>query len=167
MTNNALAFTALCNEYCAAVENASSSEPGDFTASMLKMLPRIYISAFDLTDEGALDEGYIDSDALDEDAYNAVLFAMQSLFGEHDTYLEVFEEDMKYSDSPIGASVAEGLADLYQVFYNYLATVRDSTDDVIASAIVAVKEDFNSYWSQTLCNVLRPLNAIYINQSYE
>jgi len=160
MTNNALAFTALCNEYCSACENASTTGLHDFVGSMLRLLSRIYISAFDLTDEGALDEGYINQDALEEDVYDAVRRNMEALFGENDSYLEVFEQDMKYSDTPICASIAEGLADLFQVFFNYLETVRDATDDVVASAIVAVKEDFGAYWSQILCNVMRPLNSL-------
>lgn len=160
MTNNALAFTALCNEYCHACESAPQSELRPFVAQMLRLLPRIYISATDLTDEGALDDGYIDQ-ALDEDSYNTVQASLQALLGEEDTYLEVFEDDMKYSDTPIGASVAEGLADLFQEFYNYLEAVRDATDDIAASALVAVKDDFDQFWAQTLCNVMRPLNSIY------
>lgn len=163
MTNNALAFTALCNEYCAAVENASVSEMRDFVAAMLRLLPRIYISASDLTDEGALEETYVEH-TLDEDTYETIRRPLEMLFGAEDTYLEVFEEDMKFSDTPIGASVAESLADLYQVFYEYLDAVRDTTDDVAAAIIVAVKDDFDSYWSQILCNVLRPLNSIYYNR---
>lgn len=160
MTNNALAFTALCNEYCSAIENAAGFELRDFVAQMLRLLPRIYISAADLTDEGALEEAYIDH-TLDEDGYDAVRRPLEALLGEEDTYLEVFEDDMKFSDTPIGASVSESLADLYQVFYEYLDAVRDATDDVVAAVIVAVKDDFDSYWSQILCNVLRPLNSIY------
>ncbi len=161
MTNNALAFTALCNEYCSACENCVTMQPRDFAATMLRLLPRIYITASDLTDEGALDDGYINRDALEEEIYDSVRRNIESLLGEDDSYLEVFMNDMKYSDTPIGASIAEGLADLFQVFYNYLETVRDATDDVAASAIVAVKEDFDSYWSQILCNVLRPINSYY------
>ncbi len=161
MTNNALAFTALCNEYCSACENSVTMQPEDFAATMLRLLPRIYITASDLTDEGALDDGYINQDALEEDVYESVRRNIESLLGEDDSYLEVFMNDMKYSDTPIGASIAESLADLFQVFYNYLETVRDATDDVAASAIVAVKEDFDSYWSQILCNVLRPINSYY------
>ena len=162
MTNNALAFTALCNEYCAAIEHAAATEQPDFVANMLRLLPRIYISAFDLTDEGALDDGYIEQ-RLDEDTYDSLRTSLQALLGGNDTYLEVFEEDMKYSDSPIGASLSEGLADLFQEFYNYLETVRDATDDVVKSALVAVKEDFGMFWAATLCNVLRPLNSIHFS----
>lgn len=160
MTNNTLAFTALCNEYCAALENAATAEPRAFVAEMLRLLPRIYITGADLAEDGALDEGYIDQ-ALDEDTYDRVRNTLQALMGEDDTYLEVFEDDMKYSDTPLGASLSEGLADLFQVFYNFLEAVREAPDDLVASAVAAVKEDFESFWAQTLCNVMRPLNSIY------
>lgn len=160
LSNNSLAFLALCNEYCAAVENAASTETADFVASMVRLLPRIYITASDLDAADADSEGYIDS-VLEEDHYDSVRRSIEATLGEHDTYLEVFEEDMKYSDTPIGASVAEQLADLFQVFYNVLETVRDATDDLVASAIAAVSDDFKNYWSQILCNVMRPLNHIH------
>lgn len=160
MTNNALAFVALCNEYCAAVENCLSSDPREFTREMLRLLPRLYICAADLDNADALDEGYIDS-ALDETTYDSLRRNIERIMGEDDTYLEVFEDDMKYSDTPIGASVAESLADLFQVFYNLLEAVRDVPDYVAESALATVRSDFGSYWGQTLCNVLRPLNAIY------
>ncbi|MDE5656570.1 MAG: DUF5063 domain-containing protein, partial [Muribaculaceae bacterium] len=42
MTPNSLAFIALCNEYCAAVEHARESGHDDFVDSMLRLLPRLY-----------------------------------------------------------------------------------------------------------------------------
>lgn len=48
LQNNQLAFIALANEYCSALESAGETMPGEFVASMLRLLPRIYISATDL-----------------------------------------------------------------------------------------------------------------------
>lgn len=162
MTNNSLAFIALCNEYCAAVESCVTSDPREFTANMLRLLPRIYISATDLTAEDSAAGGYVEQ-ALDEETYEAVRRNLSVVMGKDDTYLEVFENDMKFSDTPIGASVSENLADLFQVFYNMLETVRDSPDEIINEALSYVKDDFAEYWSMTLCNVLRALNSIYFN----
>lgn len=159
MTNNSLAFIALCNEYCSAVEHAGTTEPADFIAAMTRLLPRIYISAADLQPEVAADGSYIDP-ALEEDTYDRLRRDMERLFGEDDTYLEVFEQDMQYSDTPIGASLAEGLADLYQVFYNMLETVRDAPEELAEEALAAVSDDFRDYWSRILCNVMRPLNNL-------
>lgn len=165
INNNALAFMALCNEYCQALENARETERDDFVAAMLRLLPRIYISATDVNIEAVgIEEPYIEG-SLDEDYYDAVRRSVENLLGPDDTYLEVFEEDMKYSDTPIAASISEGLADIFQVFYNFLDTVKDVPEELVAMGLVAIKEDFGAYWSRILCNVLRALNHVRYNSS--
>lgn len=159
---NALAFIGLSNEYCHTVEQAASSDRDEFIAAMTRLLPRLYISASDLTDDNADQDYYID-DALDEDGYNSLRSAIEILLGEDDSYLEVFEEDMKYSDTPIAASISEGLCDIFQVLYNFLEAVRNSTEDNILAALAVISEDFRQYWSRPLCNVLRALNSLRYN----
>ena len=164
LSPNALAFIGLSNEYCHAVEQAADTEREDFVASMTRLLPRIYITAADLSAENDMEDVYYIDDSLDEESYDAVRRGIESVLGEDDTYLEVFEEDMKYSDTPIAASVAEGLSDIFQVLFNFLSAVRDSTEDNIISALILVGEDFRQYWSRPLCNVLRALNHIRYSQ---
>ncbi len=162
LSPNSLAFIALSNEYCEAIETASAADRDEFVNSMLRLLPRLYISATDIRPDDD-DMAYID-DALDEEAYNAARRNIEMLLGEDDSYLEVFEEDMKYSDSPIAASISEGLCDIFQVLFNFLEAVKDSTEEVIGSALTIVSEDFRHYWSRPLCNVLRALNHIKYSQ---
>lgn len=158
MTSNQIAFIGLCNEFCTAILNVDESEPADFVIEMTRLLPQLYISASDLpTDE---DTDMTIDDAMDEDHYDSIRRSLETLLGEDDTYLEVFEEDMKYSDTPIGASVAEGLADLTQVFFNIVETVREAPTEIIPDMLAAAKNDFETYWSQKLVNVMRPLNQI-------
>lgn len=161
LSPNSLAFIALCNEFCYAVENARESSPKAFVAGMLRLLPRIYISASDLRPAPLIDEedAYIES-YLDEEYYESVRREIENLLGADDTYLEVFEEDMKYSDTPIGVSVAETLCDIFQVLYNFIVMVKDAPSDQVNSALTAVRSDFEGYWSQKLCNVMRPLNHL-------
>lgn len=162
LTNNTLALIALCNEYCQSVENACKQGRDGFIGSMLRLLPRIYIAVSDVP-EGLGDSDMFLQDALDEVYYDAMRRNVESVMGEDDTYLDVFEEDMKYSDTPISASVAEGCADLFQVFYNYLETVRDAPNELVDEATTTVRDDFAQYWARTLCNVLRAINAIRYN----
>lgn len=165
LSNNSLAFIALCNEFCAAIEHSAESTSEDLTKEMLRLLPRIYITATDLEAED--DENvYIDS-YLDEEKYESIRRIIESIYGEADTFLEVFEEDMKYSDTPIASSVSEGLSDLFQVFYNFVETVKNLPSESIQGAITAMKEDFENYWSQKLCNLLRPLNSIRYHYSFD
>ncbi len=165
LNTNSIAFIGLCNEYCMAVENARETERADFIENMLRLLPRLYISATDLRVD-TLDEtdAYIDS-ALDEDYYDSVRRGMEELMGADDVYLEVFEEEMKYSDTPVAASVSESLADIFQALYNFINTIRDATDETVQVAIIGIRDDFRTYWSATLCNVLRALNRIRMNEN--
>lgn len=165
MAPNILAFIALANEYCQTVENAQNSAREDFVDEMLRLLPRIYITVSDIPAPTIMaDETYIPF-ALDEDYYDAVRRKMEHLLAEDDTYLEVFEDDMKYSDTPIGASISEGLADIFQVLFNFIENVKDSPEEIIMESVDTVKEDFQAYWSQILCNVIRPLNSIKYHHS--
>lgn len=157
---NSLAFIALANEYCHALENIFDYDDRQaFIAEMLRLLPRLYMSASDIKNTDNTDS-FIDN-YLDENDYDTVRGNVSRMMADEDIYLEVFMDDMKYSDTPIGTSVSENLADIYQPLYNFVATVKDATDDTIAEAIIAIKADFDTYWGQTLCNVLRALHSIY------
>lgn len=162
INNNSVAFLGLCVEYCRALENAREMSRKDFVNLMLRLLPRIYISVSDLDIVANDDANYIEN-RLDEDYYDSIRRGVENLLGPDDTYLEVFEEDMKYSDTPIAASVSEGLADLFQVFYDCIEAMRDVPDEIAIGVLASVSEDFGSYWSRILCNLLRPLNALKFN----
>ena len=165
LNTNSLAFIALCNEYCAAVEDVRESDKDDFVQSMLRLLPRLYISATDLKVE-ALDEedAYLEP-ILDEDYYESVRCGIENLMGPEDIFLEVFEEDMKYSDTPIAASISESLADIFQVLFNFVGMVKEAPEHLIPLALVAVRDEFQGYWSRILCNVLRALNQLRYNSA--
>lgn len=160
LTPNELAFIALANEYCQAVENALEYESREgFVSNMLKLLPRLYITMSDL-EQDPFSDAYIEP-ALDEDVYDLVRGRVAAIMADEDIYLEVFVEDMKYSDTPISASVSENLADLYQEFFNLIHSIQDALTETQHEMLCQCKMNAENYWSQTLCNVLRALNTIY------
>ncbi len=163
-----IAFLGLATEYCRLLESASTvpTEPADLVARALSLLPRLYITIADLDTYDALlaDDGTYLGTYLDENSYEQLRSALAAILAEDDTYLETFEDDMKYSDTPIAASISEGLADIYQDLFNCLMIVRDSDGRLAPQAIAQCKENFINYWSQTLCNLLRPLNSIKYRQ---
>lgn len=160
LSPNSLAFIALANEYCHALENIFDYDDRQaFVAEILRLLPRLYMSVSDIKPDENTDS-FIDS-YLDENDYDNVRDNISRMMADEDIYLEVFMDDMKYSDTPIGTSVSENLADIYQPLYNFVATVKDATDETITEAIAAIKTDFTTYWGQTLCNVLRALHSAY------
>ena len=164
LSPTSLAFIALTNEYCQLVENCGDCSREGLVESLVKLLPRIYITAIDL--EPNLD--YFDSfiaQALDESTYDIVRAGISSIMGEDDVYLEVFLDDMKYSDTPIATSISENIADLYQEFYNLVAALRDLNTDEQRNILSMCKDNFKEYWGQTLCNVLRALHSLSVTNN--
>ena len=159
LSPTSLAFIALSNEYCEIIENCADHGHEGFVESMLKLLPRIYITVSDIEPCLEYFDAFI-SQSLDEPTYDMVRGNISALMGEDDVYLEVFLEDMKYSDTPIATSISENLADLYQEFYNLVASLRDLNTEEQRQILVMCKENFTEYWGQTLCNVMRALHSI-------
>ncbi len=154
-------LTALASEYCYAIENARELEKDEFIAGMLGYLPRLYLEFSDIDIEGSDDmEMNFFSSYVDEDYYESMRRNVETLMGEDDVFLETFEEDMKYSDTPVAASVSESLADIFQPLYNFISVVKDSDGESAREAFAVCKSDFESYWAQTLCNVMRALNNL-------
>lgn len=160
INTNSIAFIGLCNEYCTTLENARESTREELVERMLNLLPRMYIAATDLkVNMIEPEEPYIEG-SLDEDYYEAIRRNVENLLGPDDIYLEVFEEDMKYSDTPVSASISEGLADIFQVTFNFISMVKDAPDEIVGLGLIAIRDDFREYWGATLCNLLRALHHL-------
>ncbi len=162
-----LRVTALSTQYCALIENAMQMEKRDFVASMLGILPRIYSEFLDLQPAAALEEDHWFAEYVDEDYYENIRRHVEHLLGPDDVFLETFEEDMKYSDTPIAASISECLADIFQPLYNFVSVVRETDGDRLVEAYSECRDNFASYWAQTLCNVMRALNSVYFNSGFD
>lgn len=161
---NTLTLIALCREYCSLIENSDRTAPHELVAQAVRLLPRIYMSATDLERmaviEDVEDTAGLDS-YLEEDYYEALRLRLENLFGPDDVYLEVFEHEMRYSDTPVRASLAEGMCDLFQEFYNFTESVRGAlSEEYLAAVLNVMGDEFRAVWSQTLVNLMRPLNAL-------
>ena len=162
LSPNSVAFIAMSVEYCHALENVLDFEREDFIAKMLKLLPRIYMSATDIA-ENQFEENYYAESYLEEESYDAVKENIARLLAEDDIYLEVFMDDMKYSDTPISASIAEGLTDIFQDLFNFVNNVKDAPQVQISDYVAVCKENFETFWGQRLCNVMKALHDIKYN----
>ena len=159
-----LEAVATAARYCVAVENARETDKETFVREMTACLPRLYTEFAEVPAEDVMaDELSLGLSYVDEDYYESIRRRVETLLGPDDTYLETFEEDMKYSDTPIAASVAEGVADIFQDLYNFATRVKESEGLALESAFAECRENF-AYWSRTLCNVMRPLNAMRIER---
>ncbi len=159
ISKNSILFIGLANEYCNFLEQLEEISEDEFVSKMLKLLPRIYISATDLSFPFVEESIYIEPH-LEEPYYDSIRRSIELVMGEDDTFLEVFEEDMKFSDTPIAASISELLSDIFQDLYNFIHSVKDAPQSHINDFLYVCKENFDMYWGQTLCNVLRALHSV-------
>lgn len=148
--------------YCALLENARMADSSEFIDEMTHSLPAIYLGFINLDEESLPETGAFDylPQYLDEDTYNHIRQGIEAIMGQDDTYLETIAEDMKYSDTPIAQTISENLADIFQDLFNCATAIRESEGLQAPLALRICKENFNQYWSRTLCNVLRALNVL-------
>ena len=156
-SRNSVEFVTVAAEFCAYLEKSGEQPRKDFVETLLKLLPLLYIKAQMLPEEEPITDETLEH-FVTEDSYEVLRMTIFDILADKDAYLDVFVSDMKYSDTPIAASVAESLADIFQDLFNFVSVVKDSEGAQTMEALGECKENFEAYWSQTLCNVLRALN---------
>ena len=160
-------FVKLAADYCLKLEHSREATPRELVKAMLNSLPYLYIKGTALLETtGENDLMSIDPQVTEED-YNFVRNGVYDVLGRYDEYLDVFVEDMKYSDKPILRSVSEDLADIYQDLRNFLAVYRDRIEEMMTAALYEVLDNFKEYWGQKCVNVMRALHDILYQQMAE
>lgn len=152
-------FVTVAVQYCGYLENLEEEDNKKPTDWLSKILPLLYLKASLLPDTEPLD----DSDqeiTVTEDIYNYIFSKLFNIYNKDDAYLEVFLQDMKYSDTPIGASISEDLTDIYQDLKNFITVYERGITENMNDALFVCNENFKSYWGQKLVNVLRALHAL-------
>lgn len=156
---NVLEFVAVGVEYCRLLETSMGLEKPDLVDKLTKLMPLLYLKATLLpaVDDEELNEP---EQFVGEEHYESLRLTLVDLFDADDVYLDTFVEDMKYSETPIGCSIAEGLADIYQDIKNFVEAYRQGIEEAMKEALAHVTESFATYWGQVLVNTLRPLHAL-------
>lgn len=166
MQRDVLEFVTVAVQFCAYLESTEQKQRREFVDTMLRLLPLLYLKGtllpgFEMDDEVEL------QDYVTEDNYNIVRGNIAVLMGEHDDFLDVFMEDMKYSDTPILSTVSENLTDVYQDLKNFVLNYRQDYEATQREALAQVKENFMYYWGQRCVNVMRALHDVRYNQDAE
>ena len=102
-----------------------------------------------------------------EDDYEAVRSYVSMNFADLDTYLDVFVEDFKYSETPVMKTISEDIADIYQDVRDFVSNYRSGVEDIVVDALAQVKENFEMFWGQKLVNTMRAIHEVYYNESEE
>ena len=152
-------FVTVSAQTCLLLEQANQQERDELTSKLLKILPLLYLKAQMVSSIAPSDEVEADHYVTEED-YNFVRFALSDLYGSDDAYMEVFVEDMRYSDTPITCFISEGLADIYQQLKDMAANYQTEIDELMENSVSVCLQDFHTHWGQLLLNVMRALHAL-------
>lgn len=165
-SEDVISFVTISVETCILLEHVSELEKNDFIEKLLLYLPLLYQKTRLLgrADESA--ENYV-GHYVEESDYNMITAGVKEVLRNDDAYLEVFIDDMRYSDTPITCFISENLADIYQELKNMALNYHEQTSEVMIEAIYACIDAFYEHWGQKLLNSLRALHNIDINDLSE
>jgi hypothetical protein len=162
----AIEFVTVAVQLCLCLEQIIEQEKSDFIEKMLCLLPLLYLKARLVPKATEEIEGYPER-FVTEQEYDELRQLIAHKLGTDDAYLEVFMEDMRYSDEPITAFISEDIADIYQEIKDLACNYQTQNESVMNEALIASLDAFEQHWGQKLLNILRPLHALSLNPDYE
>lgn len=158
-SKDAIEFVTVAVQYCAFLENMEEISEPDLTDKLTKLLPLLYLKASLVPETDTVNDEDPEI-SVTEDIYNYINSKLYNVFLVKDTYLEVFLQDMKYSETPISASISEDLTDVYQDLKNFITIFERGITENMNDAMYVCMENFKAYWGQKLVNVLRALHSV-------
>lgn len=156
---NTVEFVTVAAEFCGFLERAPQSTRRSFVDKSLKLLPLLYLKASLLPEGERVDESDPELFVTEGD-YQRVCGGIAALLGEKDDYLEVFLDDMAYSDTPIKQNISEGLADIYQPLKDFVCVYQLGFEQTMNDALIICREQFAEFWGQRVVNVMRALHTV-------
>lgn len=165
-SKNVVEFVTVGVQYCSFLETFDEETTATLTDKLTKLLPLLYLKAALLPDT-ELEYEVFSEVTVTEDDYNYIVSRLFSVFKGNDAYLEVFLEDMKYSDTPISASISENIADIYQDIKNFVSVYEQGIEENMEEALLVCQDNFKLYWGQKLVNVLRALHTLKYSPNVE
>lgn len=154
---NVIEFVTVAAEFCKYMEQAEGTRRPTFVDTTLKILPLLYLKATLLPTCETMGED-LPEHYVTEETYEVLRMTLAGILGEKDDYLDVFVEDMKYSDQPITRYISEDLADIYQDIKDFIFVFQLGLNENMHDALAICQENFRLYWGQKLVNTLRALH---------
>jgi chromatin segregation and condensation protein Rec8/ScpA/Scc1 (kleisin family) len=156
---NVIEFVTVAAEYSAFLERAAEKRRDELVDTLLKLLPLLYLKASMLPPCEVIGDDAPEA-YVTEDLYEQLRHTLAELMGDADDYLDVFVEDMIYSDQPIKKSISEDLADIYQDIKDFIFVFQQGLGEVMNDALALCQENFAQLWGQKLVNTLRALHDV-------
>ena len=156
---NVIEFVTVAAEFCAFLERAESMKRSTFVDTSLKILPLLYLKASMLPKCETIGDEALET-YVTEEIYEILRINLSGLMADKDDYLDVFVQDMVYSDQPIKKSISEDLADIYQDIKDFIFVFQLGLNETMNDSLVVCKEHFREFWGQRLVNTMRALHDV-------
>ncbi len=166
-------FVTVAAQVCLLLEHLVEHEKDEALDQLLCLLPLLYLKTRLLerklhpatdTEDAAPKEDWEDYEEaqrfVSEEDYNYIAQGVKQLLGSDDAYLEVFLDDMRYSDEPLTAYLSENLADIYQELKDMAAAFQTGQEPVMKAGVATCVSTFREHWGQKLLNALRALHNL-------
>jgi hypothetical protein len=156
-SRNVIEFVAAANEFCKYAEHAGEIKGDEMLKILQRLLPYLYIKASLLPSlEPFFEDG--NEKFVTEADWFRIHDVLRDKFGTADDYLEVFDEKINESDSPVISSISENMADIYQDLKDFLLLYQTGTKEVMNDAVWECRLNFENFWGQKLTNSLRAIH---------
>lgn len=158
-SRDVIEFVTVSTEFCAYLENSESRKRAEFTGTVLKILPLLYLKG-SLLPHIDSEEDFLQEEFVTEQDYEWIRITLSEVMGDCDDYLDFETSEVRFNDEAVVKTVSEDLADIYQAVRNFVCAYRTGLDETMYEAVGAVYEAFELYWGQTLTRTMSALHRI-------
>lgn len=165
---NTVEFVTVSAEFCGFLERIPQMmDRNSFIDKSLKLFPLLYLKASLLPKAVRMDD-FPPETFVTEGDYERIRASVAQLMGSDDDYLDVFLDDMAYSETPIKQEISETLADVYQPLKDFVCVYQMGLEHTMNDALAICREQFAEFWGQRLLNVMRALHDVkYKSHTYD
>ncbi len=157
---NTVEFVTVSAEFCGFLERfPQMMDRNSFIDKSLKLFPLLYLKA-SLLPKAVRVDNFPPETFVTEGDYERIRASVAQLLGSDDDYLDVFLDDMAYSETPIKQEISETLADVYQPLKDFICVYQMGLEHTMNDALAICKEQFADFWGQRLLNVMRALHDV-------
>jgi hypothetical protein len=159
-SKNVIEFVTVCIEFCNWLENSKIENKKNFEWKALKILPLLYLKTSVLIKPDLVLDDFLEKFVSEAD-YEYIRNKVKTIMGKYDDYLEVFTNDINFSETPLVATISENIADIYQDIKDFLFNYRTAVTEIMNDALSEIVTQFETYWGQRLVNVLRAIHQTH------
>lgn len=147
--------------YCALLDPGTTPTWDRSTVEALRReLVLVYTSMLSLPDMDPMQYAGSVEQRVTEEEYDGVRDRAAAVLGEDDVFLDAQQDDMQLSETPIGRSAAELLADLYQLLGDMTWVFRQQMEDYMEQSIAETRYALHTEMGSRLLAVVRHLHHL-------